>query len=72
MAQDSTGPGEQRSDCRQFDPARWPRGPSNPPSPSRVRERATSKPVKSQDSLEALYALIFAVCVLLALFLLVG
>jgi hypothetical protein len=37
-----------------------------------VRERATSKPVKPQDSLEALYALIFAVCVLLALFLLVG
>jgi hypothetical protein len=32
----------------------------------------TMKPMKSQDSLEALYALIFAVCVLLALFLLVG
>jgi hypothetical protein len=28
--------------------------------------------MKNQDSLEALYALIFAVCVLLALFLLVG
>jgi hypothetical protein len=33
---------------------------------------ATMKSVKRQDSLEALYALIFAVCVLLALFLLVG
>jgi hypothetical protein len=30
------------------------------------------KQMKTQDSLEALYALIFAVCVLLALFLLVG
>lgn len=28
--------------------------------------------MKRQDNLEALYALIFAVCVLLALFLLVG
>ena len=46
--------------------------PSIPPEHPRVRERATPKPVKSQDSLEALYALIFAVCVLLALFLLVG
>jgi hypothetical protein len=43
-----------------------------PWSALRVRERATPKPVKSQDSLEALYALIFAVCVLVALFLLVG
>jgi hypothetical protein len=30
------------------------------------------KSMKTQGSLEALYALIFAVCVLLALFLLVG
>ena len=41
-------------------------------STQHVRERPTAKPVKSQDSLEALYALIFAVCVLVALFLLVG
>lgn len=46
--------------------------PSNPPEHERVRERASTKPVKSQDSLEALYALIFALCVLVALFLLVG
>jgi hypothetical protein len=32
----------------------------------------TMKTMKTQGSLEALYALIFAVCVLLALFLLVG
>ena len=32
----------------------------------------TMNTMKRQDSLEALYALIFAVCVLLALFLLVG
>ena len=43
-----------------------------PPGVPRVRERGTGKPIKTQDSLEALYALIFAVCVLLALFLLVG
>jgi hypothetical protein len=41
------------------------------PQPHRMRS-ATMKSVKRQDSLEALYALIFAVCVLLALFLLVG
>lgn len=46
-------------------------------SPRRVPDTArtsfpTMKSTKSQDSLEALYALIFAVCVLLALFLLVG
>ncbi|HZZ94743.1 MAG TPA: hypothetical protein VFE23_19435 [Usitatibacter sp.] len=49
------------------------RGPGETvPARATAPHPGTMKPMKSQDSLEALYALIFAVCVLLALFLLVG
>jgi len=47
-------------------------GPSSFTPRSTRAPETTMNSMKRQDSLEALYALIFAVCVLLALFLLVG
>jgi hypothetical protein len=52
-----------RSVRRQFRDATWPLFPGHALHPA---------PMKQQDSIEAVYALIFAVCVLLALFLLIG